>query len=113
MGDTVALAVDISTAPKHIQEEIESLRGKIHSMDDLEKVSRETKDWLLSNYDPDIIWRKMENQMKKAISEMETYTKGITMLKTITSEDKAKQINLDLYNACAKYVREYNNENLS
>ena len=106
--DTNLLAVDISTAPKGVQDELKALSGNIHSMDDLNNISSETKVWILKNADPKMLANKMIESMIEFHIHMIVAIQGITMLETIMPKKIADDLNLKMYNACAEFIREYN-----
>ena len=109
MKDGQAMVVDLSEAPQHIREEIESLKGRVHNMDALDSLSKETKDWMINqaNTHTEELGILMKRSYLKMIHEIEITTLGIHMLHMVVGED-AKRMNRDLHNACAQFVRDYN-----
>ena len=110
MKDGQAMVVDLSEAPQHIREEIESLKGRVHNMDALDSLSKETKDWMINQAKThrEELGILMKRSYLKMIHEIEIMTLGIHMLHMVVGEDDAKGMNRDLHNACAQFVRDYN-----
>ena len=113
MNDT--MVINIEEAPSQIREEIEKLRGSVHSMETLDSISKEAKKWILSQADKNN--GSFEGVIKRAyaktIVDVRVNVLGIEMLERFVGKDMADEMNLDLYNACAEFVREYNKVKLS
>ena len=102
------LAVDINIAPQSVQDELESLQGRVHSMNDMDKVSPETKRWIMEHADHIALADKMGDNIRDMLLQMQVMIKGITMLETIMPKSRADKLNLQMFNACAEFIREYN-----
>lgn len=109
------IAAALDKAPPHIREELESLKGHIHSKEQFESISMEARAWLLQQAvdSPDAMTKLIEEKYRDLANILNTAEDGLVAMKRVMPEEKADVINLELYNACAKFVRAYNSWRLS
>ena len=109
------MVINLKEAPSQIREEIERLKGNVHSMETFDSMSKEAKKWILSQADKNkgSLERIIKRAYAKTIVDVRVNVLGIEMLERFVGKDMADEMNLDLYNACAEFVREYNKVKLN
>lgn len=102
----IPLMIDIRNAPKHIIEEIDAIGEEFN----LDKLSDEAKEWIDNNSENfiDVVL----SNAKRLYEGIEFHTATISTIHKAIPKEKADEINDNLYDACAKFVREYNKAKL-
>ena len=115
MKEQQVIAVNLDDAPEGIRDEIKALASnKVHSFGEFMNLSDEAKRYLQSkSHDTTATLTKMmEARYHDAAMLIEIAELGLEAMAMVTGEEKAKAINLELYNACAKFVRAYNTKGM-
>ena len=113
MIDTIVC--DLDKAPPHIRREIQAMGNKgTHSFEDYQKLSQGTQQWLReqAHENQGALQDKIRKHYVQMTKEVHFSELGITAMSAVMEEAEAKQMNLDLYNACASFCREYVKESM-
>ena len=102
--------IDISEAPDHIRKEIESLGTTgIHDAASLDRLSRETKAWIMEHAKAGIDKSKALHELYASmVRDIHNAVLGLQVLEQVVGEEDARAMNIEVYNACAEFCREYN-----
>ena len=105
-------AINLSEAPDAVRKEIEALTEKEGgvSFGDFNKLSESTKRYLHGKAMEDTgqLTRALTRRYQEATELVDIAPDGLLAMSKVTGDELADKLNRDLYNACAKFCRAYN-----
>jgi len=109
------IAADLSKAPPHVRREIEAMADGVHTFEEFQKLSHGTREWLAEQAvgSADVLTDMITARYEQTVMLLAVADEGLLAMGLIMPEDKANKLNLDLYNACAKFCRAYNTKEMA